>query len=151
MRSIPLTAGLLAILVVGPSCSDDATEPETVGCTAETASVTATVSSGATPTFNWEPRCAVAIVLVEEDASDQWGLSTDEESWTNPTTGNRITPPITYGTIPQGTVQTQAPQPLVTGRTYELILWRVLPPGSSASCLQKIENLCLLTVHEFTR
>ena len=153
MRSIPirlLTAISFGWLVV-QGCSKDSTEPDSVPCTAGTGSVTATVTVGASVKFDWTPRCSVAMVLIEEDASDQWLVGTSEDSWTSAETANRILPPLTYGQTPAGTEVSEPPATLVAGRTYELILWRVLPSGSTAECQLRLQNMCLLTVTPFTR
>jgi len=139
--------GALAIA----ACGDDPTSPEVVPCTAETSSVTATVDAGQSVVFDWEPACGVAMLLVEEDASDMWGISTDEATWTRPDQGNLITPPVTYGVTPSGVTEFQEPLTFVAGGAYELILWRILPEGSQAQCEERFGNLCLLTVHPFTR
>jgi hypothetical protein len=146
-RTIVSFVGVLTIA----ARSDHPTSPEVAPCTAETSSVTAAVEVGQGIMFDWEPACGVAMLLVEEDASDMWGISTDEATWTSPDQGNLITPPVTYGAGPSGATEFQEPLPLVAGGTYELILRRILPEGSQAPCEQRFENLCLLAVHAFTR
>ena len=140
-----------ASLVVG--CSDDPTSPDddqaSLSCEADTGAVVATVS--ASEVFDWSPACAVALLLVEEGASDVWGISTDDATWNSPDQANLIAPPISYGAPQTGASQFQEPLPLVSGVTYELILWRVLPGGSAAPCQQRLGNLCLLSVHSFVR
>ncbi len=145
---------LLAASACGGSGPTGVSQPP---CTAETGTVTPTVSAGRVPVFDWEPACAVALLLIEEDASDYWGISSDEESWTSPEQANRITPPVTYGVVPPGVSQipddpfdVPYPIPLEVGVTYELVLWRILPEGSGAVCIERFENVCLLAVHEFT-
>ncbi len=133
------------------SCSDDPTGPETADCAAETSSVEATVSVGSSVTFDWSPRCAVAFVLVEEDGGDVWWISTSEDDWDSPNLANRITPPVTYGQVPAGILDSYGPDPLVPGTTYELVLWRILPAGSTAQCQARIGSACLIAVKEFTR
>jgi hypothetical protein len=137
--------------LVAQGCSKDATGPAADPCTAEIGSVTATVTAGTSVKFDWTPRCAVAMVLVEEDASDQWIVATPEDSWTSAEAANKILPPLTYGETPAGTDVGEPPATLVAGREYDLILWRVLPSGSTAQCQQRFENMCLLTVTAFTR
>ena len=114
-------------------CSDEVTGPEEASCLPETASVEGKVTVGASVVFDWSPRCPVALVLIEEGAHDKWLVSTGS--------ANAITPPVTYGQVPAGATDSYGPEPLVAGQTYELILWRMMPDGSSA----------LLTVKEFTR
>lgn len=137
-----LTIGLVA-------CGYDPTAPEAAACTDDTGTVVATITSGLTPTLEWDPACSIALLLVEEEASDMWGVSTDEGVWDDAAQANRITPPVTYGVAPAGITAFQDPLPLQAGVTYELVLWRVLPPSSTAPCVQRFENLCLLAVQTF--
>ena len=153
MRPIQIRIAVAISLgwLVAQGCSKDSTGPDSAPCTAETGSVTATVTVGTSVRFDWTPRCSVAMVLVEEDASDRWLVSSPEDSWTSADAANKILPPLTYGQTPAGTEIGEPPATLVAGRTYELILWRMLPSGSTAQCQQRFENMCLLTVTEFTR
>lgn len=153
MRPIQMriTVAIALGWLVAQGCSKDSTEPDAAPCTAGTGSVTAMVTVGTSVKFDWTPRCAVAMVLIEEDASDRWSVATLEDSWTSADAGNKILPPVTYGQTPAGTEIGEPPATLVAGRTYELILWRVLPSGSSAQCQQRFENMCLLVVSQFTR
>ncbi len=141
----------IASAVLAAACGDASTESDVEACTAETSAVTATVASGQATVFDWEPGCAVAMVLVEADGGDTWLVSTDDTTWDSPDQANGISPPVTYGVVPNGVSEGQAPEPLVSGATYELILWRILPEGSTAQCQQRFANTCLLTVHSFTR
>jgi hypothetical protein len=147
-RSISLFAvtGLASLL----SCSDG-TDPKGANCPAETGSVQVTVTSGANPVFDWQPRCAVALLLIEEEASDQWVISGEDLSSTTTESANRILPPITYGQVPSGIFEESPPETLVAGRTYEVILWKIVPAGSTVQCQQRFENACLLAVHPFQR
>ena len=143
----------LATAMVVAACSDDPTSPNddsaSLSCDADTGTVDVTV--GASGVFDWSPACAVALLLVEDEASDMWGVSTDDATWNIPDQANLITPPLSYGAPQTGASQFQEPLPLLSGVTYELILWRVLPDGSAAQCQQRFENLCLLAVHPFVR
>jgi hypothetical protein len=146
LATCSLTIGLLA-------CGDDPASPEDQSrpCTDDTGTVAVTVTSAQAPTFEWDPACSVAMLLVEEDASDTWGVGTDENLWDDPSQANLIGPPVTYGVVPAGSSAFQEPLPLVSGVTYELILWRVLPPTSTATCMQRFDNLCLMAVHAFVQ
>jgi hypothetical protein len=139
----------VALVVVAGACADDPTGVA-AECTDDTGTVAVSVGPGLTPVFSWDPSCAVALLLVEQEASDQWGISTDEATWDDPSQANRISPPITYGVTPASASELSAPEDLTAGVTYELVLWRVLPDGSTAQCMQTLENLCLMAVHEFT-
>lgn len=117
-------------------------------CTDETSMVAATVSVGQDVVFDWTPACLVVMLLIDEDASDQWGIDSID------TGENRIAPPITYGVLPAGVAgieEFMAPIPLVAGRTYRLILVRLLPAGSTAPCLLRSGEACVIALQEFTR
>ena len=140
----------LFLLACGDSTGPEA-EDEIAPCTEQTGSVAVDVGDGLTPTFGWTPACAVAMVLVEEGASDMWGVSTDEDTWANPAAANLIAPPVTYGVTPSGATPLDDDLPLEAGHTYELVLWRIIPASSTANCQQRFDNACLLAVHQFTR
>ncbi|MDX1494068.1 MAG: hypothetical protein R3253_08425 [Longimicrobiales bacterium] len=132
------------------SCSDDPVALATP-CSDDTGSVAVTVSDASPPVIRWDPDCSVAMLLIEEDASDQWLISTEEDLWDNAEMANLISPPVTYGAVPDGVDASGPAATLVEGTTYEVILWRVLPDGSSADCQQMFGQVCLLAVHEFVR
>lgn len=119
---------IVFVLLASVSCSNDVTGPETSGpCTTD---VSVTVSGGTTPTFTWTPACRVIGLLVEEGASDRWLLEA---------TGAGIAPGVTYGSVPAGASQDAPAIPLVSGTTYEVILFR----GTEA-------NAIIAAVEEFT-
>jgi hypothetical protein len=134
--------------VVSLSCTES-TGPK--NCTGDTGVITATVTTGATVTFDWEPRCAVALLLVEEEASDQWAITAPDFNETATSAANVILPPVTYGQVPAGAEEFQAPQTLVAGTTYELVLWRIVEEGTSPACQERFENACLVAVKTFQR
>ncbi len=96
-------------------------------------------------------RGKLALVLVEEDASDQWLLGSPEDAWDSPARGNIIRPPLTYGQAVAGTESGDPPATLIAGRTYEVILWRVLPAGSQQPCQARYENMCMIALKPFIR
>jgi hypothetical protein len=146
---IPQALLCVTVAIALAACSDDPITPADP-CTDNTGSVTVTVTSAAgVPVFDWSPSCAVAFVLVEEDASDIWFVGTDDSNWDDPAQVNLFTPPITYGVAPSGTADEYGPDPLVTGVEYDFILWRV-PPGSTADCLAEAFGACMLANHQFT-
>ncbi len=152
MRSNPTRLAFFFLTIGLLGCGDDPASPENESpCTDETGTVVVSVTSAQTPTFTWDPACSVALLLVEEEASDMWGVGTDESVWNDPSLANLIAPPVTYGSVPSGSIAFQDPLPLVTGVTYELILWRILPATSTATCMQRFDNLCLMAVHPFVR
>lgn len=146
VRRLPPVLACLAMV----SCSDG-TGPEAGGCTDETGSVTVTVTSGVAPTFDWDPPCAAWLMLVEQDATDWWILEGATGTPGDFEKANLITPPLTYGLAPSttGVFETDDPEPLVSGVTYELVLWRILEEGSTANCLMHTDNGCLLAAEAF--
>ena len=59
------------------ACGDDGADPDPIACTADTGSVEVTVTTGASVRFDWEPACAVALLLVEQQGGDMWLIGTD--------------------------------------------------------------------------
>jgi hypothetical protein len=144
--------GSLALATALWACDgeDDPTGLVDTPCTDDTGSVSVTISSGLQPAFDWDPDCAVALVLVEEEASDAWGITTDVSTWDDPAQANLIEPPVQYGVAPASVTEFEPPAPLTAGVTYEVILWRVAP-GSTDDCAAVFSpGACLLAVQEFT-
>ena len=131
------------------ACSESTGPADGVACIGEPGSVDVTVSSGTAPTFRWSPECPVAMILIEDGASDMWGAATDDALWGDPASANLVVPPVTYGSSPSGTTSIEGPLPLTAGTTYEVILWRILSDSSTAVCQQRFENACLMAVHPF--
>ncbi len=97
--------------------------------------------------FDWVPDCAVALVFVEGvTEGDVWGVQS---------LANLIPPPITYGTtsIPAASGTIDGPLPLVRGRSYLLVLARVVNPAIT-TCTDLVDfepfTLCRVEIHEFT-
>ena len=106
---------MIALCVVAAltSCSDS-TDPESLPVCG--VGVTLTVSSGTTPTFDWNPACRVGFLSVEEiGGSDLWSIF-----GVNMT--NAIAPGVTYGLVPEGAVQDAPPEPLSPGTTYQVAI-----------------------------
>ena len=146
------TAALIVATSLLAACGDeDPTEPEATACTPATGTVTATVGSGTSPQFDWDPACAVALVLVEGSGGDTWIIGTDDATWSTPEQANLIEPPVTYGaaSLPVGVQTEYGPDPLVAGTTYDLILFSVVDASSTCPDLLGT-NVCRLTIHEFT-
>src|SRR5262245_49064779 len=146
MRLLRVTLPVLVLTLA--SCSES-TSPKT--CSANTGAVEPTIRVGQTVQFDWAPSCPAFMVLVEQNGSDQWVIHAPGLGSTLDESANVISPTVTYGQKPSGTEQTSPAEPLVAGQTYTLVLWRVLPTGSTASCMQKVDNACLMAVKEFTR
>jgi hypothetical protein len=160
MRSPSRIVSALVIAVLASwSCSSDATGPDDSACTPATAAVQATVTTGSVVTLDWSPACAVALLLIEDDSGgDMWYVTSPDIESDSPDLANRITPRVTYGQVPtgmDGPTDINGPVqafPLVAGRTYKLVLWRLLPAGSStSSCQSSLENACLVAVKTFVR
>ena len=136
----------LAFLFFGlVACGDDGQGPEPIACTDDTGSVEVTVTTGASVRFDWEPACAVALLIVEQEASDRWwsiGTAIIDEPLLAELRENLITPPVTYGVTPSGVDELQPPETLVAGVTYELTLWRVFDLAGGGA---------VFAVHEFVR
>lgn len=148
MKRARLWASVAMILM---GCGDDPTQLQAEPCTPDTGALSVSVGPGLTPVIDWEPSCAVAMVLIEEGGSDQWLVSTDDALWDDPAQANLIQPPVTYGVVPADAEQSGPPLSLRTGVTYEVILWHVLTESSAATCLQRFESACLGAIHEFQR
>ncbi len=103
----------LAFLVFGlVVCGDDGQGPEPIACTDDTGSVEVTVTTGASVRFDWEPACAVALLIVEQEASGRWRIGTAiiDEPLLAELRENLITPPVTYGVTPSGVDEIQPPR-----------------------------------------
>ena len=125
MSSSAIRSVVVVAFVLGASCSDSTTGP-VPECTG---SVTVQVSAGTTPRFTWVPACRLFFVLVEpaQAGNDLWSIIADS--------ANIIAPPVTYGTVPSGATQLQAPTPLVTGTAYAAYLYRWTGPGAQDGVL----------------
>ena len=147
----------LAFLVYSMTgCGDDGQGPDPIACTDDTGSVEVTVTTGASVQFDWEPACAVALLIVEQEGGgDLWLIGTRTSGSTpgfdDPDGVNLITPPVSYGAAPSGVDERNPAETLVAGVTYALILWRGLPQNSTAVCQFRSETACLMVVHEFVR
>ncbi len=74
--------------------------------------VNLTVSSGTTPTFDWNPECRVGFLSVQETGdTDLWSIFAVNMT-------NAIAPGVTYGLVPEGAVQDGPLEPLSPGTTY---------------------------------
>jgi hypothetical protein len=108
-------AFLMLTIATATACGggSDAIGPDAGG--ACTGNVTVSVSAGTTPTFTWTPACRVIGLLVELEASDQWFIEG---------TGGGIASGVQYGIVPPGATSSEPARPLVSGTTYEVILFR---------------------------
>jgi hypothetical protein len=133
-----------------PSCTDDT----------GTVAVTVIRVGSFKPVFIWSPACPMASLLVRSsEHGDVWGISTEDVTqfldWRNPAQANLILRPIVYGEAPASATEFQAPIEGVRpgdipAGTSEVILWRVLPAGSAAECLDRFANICVMATHQFT-
>lgn len=142
--------GVPALMTVA-ACGDGGSAPKTT-CSTETGTVNATATvTGANVVFDWEPRCPVALLLIEEEADDMWVISAPNLSNTSTEAANIIVPPVAYGPVPPGAEQVEPAATLIAGHSYELILWKVVPAGANVSCQARFDNLCMLAVRPFVR
>lgn len=144
----------LAVVLTVSSCSSDATAPAAKDCADTTTSVNATISVHDSVTFDWTPRCSLALLVVEETMGhDHWWIAGfNPDTVDNPTvSANRIAPRVTFGRVPATITDSFGPEPLVAGTTYIVGLWRVLPSGSTLQCQQKHGDACLVAVASFVR
>jgi hypothetical protein len=148
-RSMLVGSATFALAVAAiSSCTSPS---EASACPEGTTQVTATVTkAGSNVVFDWAPRCPVALLLVEEDAEDMWVVSAPSFSATSTTTANVILSGVTYGQVPSGGDQVAAAKPLVTGTTYDLVLWMVVPASTSCGA-NRFQNACLVAVKPFVK
>ena len=96
------------------------------------------VGTGAEPTFDWRPACAVngvTVRTVENPDQVVWSLG-------SPSTSNAVRPPIQHGTIPSGASGIEHAPALSTGSTYRLTLyvWLESPiPPSQKQVLDSVD------------
>jgi hypothetical protein len=143
----------LVAALAASSCTGDAAAPQ-AACPDSTASVNATVVVGDSVVFDWTPKCAVALLVVEETMGhDHWWIAGfDPDSVENPpATANSIAPRVTYGRSPATATNSFGPEPLIPGTTYMVALWRVLSSGSTLHCQQTHGSACLVAVTSFKR
>jgi hypothetical protein len=141
-----------ALLVLAAGTIAGCTSPsEASACPEGTTEVTASVTkSGSNVVFDWAPRCPVALLLVEQEASDMWVVNAPNFSETSTTAANVIFPSVTYGQTPSGSEVDAIPKPLVAGTTYNLVLWMVVP--SSTNCVtMRVQNACLVALKSFVK
>ena len=130
-----IVSELIITVLASWSCSGgDSTGPDSNGCAPTTTTVQATVTTGSAVSFDWSPDCALALLLIEDETGgDMWYVNSPDIESESPDLANRIAPQVTYGQVPAGMVGPTDPNgpvpavPLVAGRTYKLVLWRLVP------------------------
>jgi len=153
-RRLHPTAWVIPLLLIGCGEGSSLVDPsdQVTGCTDNTGSVEVTVGPEQTPSIDWSPECAVAVVLIRDATADVWGFSTlDVAPRSNLEAINALMPPLSWTDAPSGVETVGSAAPLVPGRDYALYIWRLLPPESQATCLSDFDGLCLLAQHGFTR
>ena len=118
VRTLSRTAAAQALSVATLSCSDDeATGPPDLSVPVCTTTVALTVSPGTTPTFNWAPACRLFSLGVEpvNTGLDLWVIVSSNNT-------NSIAPPVVYGQIPAGAVQTGDPIALEEDVGYQVVV-----------------------------
>lgn len=124
----------LCVVTTLTSCSDS-TDPRSLPVCQFVGIVT--VSSGTTPTFDWNPACRIGLLTVEQiTGSDGWSIF-----GVNMT--NAIAPGVTYGLVPEGAVQNAPPEPLSPGTRYHVVILVLEPEGQD-------ENFKLVAIARFT-
>lgn len=126
---IPMAQPFLAaalLIVATAACSDTTAPAELAECDGP---VAVSVGGGTTPEFTWEPSCRAFFLLVEpaEAGGDQWSVMTPGD--------NDLAPGITYGTVPAGAEELDAPVALVAGTAYEVLVFRHSGPDADDGVL----------------
>ena len=103
---------IVLVSLVGAVGCGESTEP----CNG---AVSMTVSSGTAPTLSWNPACAVAAIVVSEDASSN-------VMWEVAASANEIDPNVSFGQTPSGASVIVSPTPLTNGVTYTVSLGVIL-------------------------
>ena len=112
---------ILTAVILGVACSSGTGPGLQIPCTG---TVNGTATGGATPTFEWTPRCNIGFLLVERlsDAADMWLVGVPPVHDQDTMLPNQPSPEIRYGTPPEGTQQSGAALPLEAGVTYRAYL-----------------------------
>jgi hypothetical protein len=119
-RCLAATLGF-PLVVLTAACADPG-----ISMTDCSAAVAVTVTAGTQPTFGWTPACQVEALTVALQGRDVivWGA-------VSPNQTNSIGSPVPYGSTPPGAAATaNRIEPLVTGTTYEVTVFRVDDGGS---------------------
>ena len=109
-------------LILLTAACDGGTEPTALPTCPQT--VTVAVGAGTTPSISWTPRCRAGELIVDpnSDFVDYWVLRSTAAS-------NDLSPPVSYGASPSGTVTLVSPVPLQAGSTYRVRV--LLAPGDT--------------------
>jgi hypothetical protein len=105
------------LLGAGVACGDGGTEP----LRACSEPIQVSVSAGTSPTISWTPACGVGYLTVRRPLPPSTGGGVDPQ-WTIRSDGQRIGSSVRYGVRPPGTVEVVAPQPLLAGQSYGVVL-----------------------------
>lgn len=99
---------LVAVLAATASCTLFTDPP--VPC--KNLSVRIIATTGATPELSWDPACGIGRLRISEDRTDGatlWSIGSNE---------GKLYPPVRYGVVPEGIVETVPPAPLQTGTPF---------------------------------
>ncbi len=96
--------------------------------------ITISVSSGLAPTFSWAPDSAIGRLVVEDGEKEVWSSETEGT--------NTYRSPIRYGVHPSDAIEPEPANPLSTGQTYKVSLFRWFDV--------KIDSFQLVGAQEFT-
>lgn len=114
LKSAPFGIFFLFTMLFFIGCSD---KSSTEACDSD---LLISVGPGTTPKFSWEPKCNLAILIVEKnDGEDMWMIISD---------GNTIASGVVYGVVPAGVNEIFGPGQLSVGTTYRVgVYWRIGP------------------------
>lgn len=133
VRYCPFALG--AILFAGVlACSDDLGFDPIVTCS-DSQAVTVRVDATGTPRFTWQPSCGMASlqVLPDTGTTGGWVLYSGTYAAENPLPSG-----IRYGQVPPKGIAPSAAQPLASGVTYHVTVYRWIgQPGGPGSLFQR--------------
>lgn len=124
-------------------------------CPPETQALNVTSTVGQAVVFDWEPACGVALLSIDPTdpgTSDVWQVRSEslEDPLATEQQVNRIAPPVTYGVAPAGSLTDTGPDGLVSGQSYRIGLYRLLP--DNVICATNVfDGACFVASHTFTR
>jgi hypothetical protein len=107
----------IALLGVALACGGG-TEP-LAECTEP---VDVSVTTGTTPTISWTPACGVGYLAVRRPLPPSLGVLEMAPVWIIRANERLIGSPVRYGIRPRGTSEVVAPEALLAGRPYDVVV-----------------------------
>ena len=119
VRFLALAVGALAS-VLGIGCSDSFGFDPIVACS-DSQTVTVQVTASVTPRFTWAPACGMASlqVFLDSGGAGRWIVYSGPAAPENPLPSG-----IRYGQLPPKGVAPGGAQPLSSGVSYRVVLYR---------------------------